>query len=434
VTIGGTQIGFYNVAPAHLAALAGAQRLTDHQVLRDGRVRLTNDTVTAEWVIEGHAVQGLSIATMMQNIKQDIANLIGLRQQVRGTIVALQGQHAGDTILIKPGAGDLRALGPEGLFEYDPGVAVNGSAQLTVQYENLQTITRICKVNASRFLPGTKIAAGDEAAVASDTLSLAQKAQYNIGQSGFASAETLLQALTNLAQPVVGAGVGGGGGTLTKAQIGLVMLMVVNDAMASCMRRYAADIGETDDKNIQRFFPKSERQVYVNAVARTNVPGATLGALRAELNRTAAAVAQLVWNSCDPYALHLAGATQEHLAGGGDPAVAAGWAAIQGRGVRGQQIPGFEKDRVKNAALGLHGATLQTWIGRAALAYTDATGAATDHYDVHGNGNVIASLQFTPVAGVGRGAVYELRDNEVAMAIGQTDAVTDTLTTLFNAA
>ena len=80
MTIGAEQIGFYHVAPADLAGLAGARRDTG-DVLRDGRVRLTADTITAEWVIEGHGQAGLTVDAMMANMRQDIAGLIGLRRQ-----------------------------------------------------------------------------------------------------------------------------------------------------------------------------------------------------------------------------------------------------------------------------------------------------------------------------------------------------------------
>ena len=430
VTVGGTQIGFYNVAPGNLVGLAGAQRATDWEVLRDGRVRLTNDTISAEWVIEGHTVAGLTVAAMMQNMKQDIAKVIGLRQQLRGAITALQTQYPGDYIILAPAAAvDLRVPGPQGLFEYAPGVQVLGSAQITIQYDNLQTLTRISKLNASKYLPGTKVAVGDDAAMVTDTLNLVQRGRYNIGQSSFPSAQTLLQGLTAIANPVVIGAVT----HLTAAQVGLIMLMVMNDAMASTMRRHAAPIGQTVDKNIQRFFPKSQRQLYVNAVAQANVTPAALAALRVHLTASAAAMAQLQWTSCDPYALDLGGATQQLLTGGGDLTVPAGWAVIQRQGIDGGPVQPFEKAKVKNAALGVNGATLAAWIGRAAQAYTDATGAATDHYNA-GNGNVILSLNFTPVAGGVHGAVYEFREREVVMAMGQTDAVTNVMTALFNAA
>ena len=156
--------------------------------------------------------------------------------------------------------------------------------------------------------------------------------------------------------------------------------------------------------------------------------------MRTELNRTAAAAAQLEWDLCDPFALDLRGAATELLAGNGDPAIPAGWAVIQRQGMTGGQVSNPERARVKNAVLGVGAATLAAWIGRATRAYTDATVGAADHYGAGGNGNVILSEAFTPVAGGVHGAVYEFREREVEMAMGRTDAVTGTLATLFGAA
>ena len=427
VTIGGIQIGLYNVAPVNLAGLAGAQRGTDHEMLRDGRVVLTNDTNTAEWKIEGHNVAGLTADVMMANMTQDIARLIGLRQQVKGLVTGLRANHPGDHIIVAPGgAVDLRAPGAEGLFEYWPANAVTGRAQLTVQYTRLSTITRICLLNASKYLPGTKVIEGDDADMVADTLGLIQLGRYNIGQSSFASAQALLPDLTAIAAPVLDAV---GAVAITRQQVGLIMLMVLNDAMASTMRRHAADIGQTLDKNIQRFFPKSRRAFYVNAVTQAAVAPAELATLRLQLQGSAAAMAQLEWDRCDPYALDISGAQGAQP----DVLIGAGWADIQRRGQTGQAVQGFERSRVKNAVLGINGALLAAWIGRAALAYTDSTALATDHYNVAGDGNVILSINFTPVAGGVHGAVYEFREREAVMAMGQTDAITTALRKLFTA-
>src|SRR5215471_17780400 len=274
-TIDNVAIGFYRVADGDMAALAGDPRAEDWELLHDGRVHLKNDTITAEWVIEGHRTDGLSVDAMMANVKQDIARLIALREQLRSTVDALKKGHAeSDHILIAPaGAVDLRVPGPNGLFEYRPDKQVFGGAQLTVQYENVQTITRIALLNASRWLPGKKVALGDDAGMVANTLAPSKQAQY----TSFASAQTLLEGLTDIAGAVTG-----GGTTLTKAQVALVMLMVLNDATAATMRRFDAPIGQTDDKNLQRFFPKSRRNLYVNAVAQAAVPAAALGELRTE--------------------------------------------------------------------------------------------------------------------------------------------------------
>jgi hypothetical protein len=92
-----------------------------------------------------------------------------------------------------------------------------------------------------------------------------------------------------------------------------------------------------------------------------------------------------------------------------------------------------ERNAIKNAVLGANGGLLAAWIARAALAYTDSTGAATDHFDVLGCGNVISSTAgFTPLAGPG--AIYEFREREIDMAAGNTAEVILALTRALNAA
>ncbi|WP_336205263.1 hypothetical protein [Nonomuraea sp. LPB2021202275-12-8] len=435
LTVGGAQIGVYNIAPANVAWL-GAQRNNDFQVLQADRVRLTNDTITAEWIIEGHRIQGLGVDAMMQNMKQDVASLIALRQQLKHAIDQVQAQHMGDHIILAPGApADIFPPGPQGLFWYSPGAQVKGAAQITVQYENLETITRICQLNASKFLPGKKVEAGDDADMVAGTLGPLQLARYNniVGTSSFAGAQNLLQELTKLATPVVGTG----GVVLSKAQVGLIMLMVLNDAMASTMRRHASPIGQSADKNIQRFFPKSRRRDYVWAVAQHNVADMYLGTLRANITNAAAAMAQLAWNSCDPFALDI-GPTQTELSAISGPlGPAQAIAQTQQRGRQGNQVLPMEIIGLKDAVLGANGATLAAWIARAALAYTDTNAApapATDHYNGLGHGNVIISLNFSPVTPHVYGAVYEFRDHEVPMTMEHRDEVLSVMRKLFTAA
>ena len=95
-----------------------------------------------------------------------------------------------------------------------------------------------------------------------------------------------------------------------------------------------------------------------------------------------------------------------------------------------------DRDAIKDLVLGHNGGLLAAWIGRAALAYTDATGAAADHVDpVSGTGNVISSTRgYTPVAGAGEGAIYEFREREIDVSDGNTAALQDALSKLYAAA
>jgi hypothetical protein len=424
LTVGDSQIGIYSIAPANVGLL-GARRDTDWKVFQAGRVKLTNDTTTAEWVIEGHKVDGLDVDTMISNMKQDIASAIALRQQLKHAIdLVKQGNPPANLVILAPGAtANLLPAWAQGLFEYTPGNVLNGAAQITVQYENPETIKRICLVNASKYLPGKKITMGDDADMVAGSMTTSLK--YKMEKSSFASAEALLQALVNQATPIAREG----GVLLSKEQVGLIMLMVLNDAMASTMRRHASNIGQTDDKNVQRFFPKSRRDRYIMALAKRPFGDPYFQALRNQITSKAVQIATLEWNSCDPYALIIQ-PTQATLANDASIALA----DIQSRGLNGKPVTNPEILRVKNAVLGLNAANLATWIGRAALAYTDtrdpAAVAPAGHY-TGPNGNVILSLAFTPVTPGKYGAVYEFRDNEVPMTMENRDDVINVMRTLF---
>ncbi len=149
-------------------------------------------------------------------------------------------------------------------------------------------------------------------------------------------------------------------------------------------------------------------------------------------------MAQLVWNNADPFALEVGKTQQALLALPLTAPQALGIASTIGRHTRGERVLSFELIAIKNAVLGVNGALLATWIGQAALAYTDAPGAAA-HYDFVANRfNVVPSKQFTPVAGpvpaTALGAIYEFREHEIPMANGNTAAVIAALTALLNAA
>jgi hypothetical protein len=448
LTIGGRNIGVYHISAVNFNAWAGPINRQDAEVLRDGRVALTNDTITAEWVIDGHSVAGLSVDQMINNMQNDIQALFNLRQQVKNQINALKFANPGAHIVLAPNApNNIHPAGNAGLFEYSPGDQVNGAAQITVQYEKLDTITRICKLNASRYLPGTKVATGDDADLVADTLGLLSRGKYAIGEFSFTNAQTLLDGLTDLATPINSEA----GPLASKQQLGLIMLMIVNDAMATTMRRFAARIGQTADKNIQRFFPKSRRNKYVNAVTRRDFPANYMPALRAQLIANANQMAQLEWDSCDALSLSLAATNEElinirgaeglNLGGldGQEAGRAAGMAqgaalsAIQAKSQQGQPVSPGEIAQLKNAVLGPNGNILAARIIAAAHAYTDATPNGTEHYDAVPNARVIKSLRFTPVTDGVYGAVYEFRDREVEMAPGQVDEILATMRKLLDA-
>jgi len=150
--IGGTPIGVYNINDANLAASVGPPRQTDHTLLQQARVKLTNDVRWSEWKIEGHnPPHPATTALMITNVTADIATLYNLRQQLANLVTAQQAAFPADKIILAPNATvNLRAPSPEGVFLYRPGLPVEGKAQITVQYTNFNTISRICLLNASK--------------------------------------------------------------------------------------------------------------------------------------------------------------------------------------------------------------------------------------------------------------------------------------------
>ncbi|MEU4224789.1 hypothetical protein AB0F17_10885 [Nonomuraea sp. NPDC026600] len=434
LSIGGQNIGVYSIDPTNDAWL-GNPRSSDHQVCKSGRVKLTNDTLSAEWVIEAHEVDGLTVDTMMKNMKDDIGTLIALRQQIKQTVdEAKAATSATNLIVLAPGAAtDLYPPGAQGLFYYRKAApAATGTAQITVQYRTLATITRICLINAARWLPGKKIEPGDDVEVVAGTTGVMHKAKYEtVGSSSHAAAQTLLEELTKQATAIASVG----GILLSKSQVGLVMLMILNDAMASAMSRHADTIGQAADKNMQRLFPKSRRNDYVLAVAQRPIADTYMTTLRANVTAAADAMGELIWNSCDALALETS-MTKNELSQGSDgvQGKAKAIAETERRAIQGQKILPMELDGIKNAVLGDKGALVARWIKRAVLAYTDCTTNATEHYDTtSGHSHVITSLALTPIAGDTYAAVYELRRNEIPMTKERQDEVLGIMRKLFSA-
>ena len=512
---GATTIEAYQVPDALMGAWAGARRNTDHEVMRNNRVKLTNDVRSAEWVVEGHAAGGVSARQLIRQTLSDVAAMFRFRRALK-TFADANTIAGHKTVLAPAGTGDLANPGAQGLFVYDADNLSSGKVQITAQYTNVDSIRRINELNASKYLTGTKVAEGRDTDRVAGSRSLGEVYGDWQGTTSSVTAAALHADMLGLS-----VGLAAGGANLTAAESALVKLMVVNDAVASTMSRHAAIIGQAQEKNIQRFFPKAERQTYVEAVAHAAVPPLLMTALRADIVGNQAAMAQAVWNRADPFALSLTDSIRERTAVAAaaeialaqtdaDAAVAAPTVAgvtvtasitainafVAGylskgitrapligaaaqritatTGVAGADATAIatvvvdaatvardnvalamlpllaaqrdntaglattqtDRDAIKDLVLGANGGQLAAWIGRAALAYTDASGAATDHVDAGtGTGNVIRStLGYTPVAGGGQGAIYEFREREIQMSEGDTDAFQHALTDLFGAA
>lgn len=397
-TFGATPVEAYQVPDAHLAAWAGAARDTDHLVFRQGRIQLTNDVRSAEWVIEGHGAD-LAAGALVEQTLQDVASLYRFRRDLKAFIDV--NTIAGHTTVIAPdGRNDLTNPGPQGLFVYKPDDAAAGKVQITAQYANVHTIRRINELNASKFLTGTKVAEGQDASrVASDPGWFETK----LGGWNTSSSATAAALLADLAAQ--SAYVVGGRNTLAPSQVALIKLMVINDAMASNMSRFRAVVGEAQEKNIQRFFPKAQRQTYVKAVAQANVSADLLAALRVHILASQAAMAQVVWDRADPFALTLDESIRERTVGAATTAVAAPLTITNAQAAAATVPPGNV-----TAAIAAVGGMVAREVGGGAIRPTLVPRVALDITAHLG----IVDPHATAIAGVVVGAAIEARDNVTA--------------------
>jgi hypothetical protein len=431
--VGGTAIDFYHVPPANLDNWLGPIDDVDHELLRYGHVALTNDVRSAEWKIETHVLDGKNPQEVMTNVAQDLKLMFAMRAELAKAVRDQIARFPGESVVITPGqTANLAHIGPTGLFEYKPSALAEGQAQVTVQYQNRETIRRICLLNASKYLTGGKIEEGEDVAHAIGAPGLVPSFLGLVGATSFATAETLLKALTATAAAVPD---GNGAIVLTQDDVGLIKLMIINDAMAATMPRYHAASGAAQEKNIQRFFPKSQRQSYANALAGRDVGAAVLAALRVQLSAAgvAAAMAQREWASADPFALRV-----DETVASASPADASRITDARLADAKGEDVPAADRDFIKDQVLGAGGGLLATWIQRAVLAYTDPTGnARTDHF-ANGVGNVVSADRFTPVlvrpdGTTVHGAVYEFREREVRIGAENYDEAIVVMSALLQA-
>jgi len=436
-------------------ATLGAWTNEDFDVVRTtANVRLTNDVRSAEWIIERHQAD-LPAVDIRRTLKEDIGYMFQARDDLASAVTRAGNGYAGEVGITGGTKNDTNAA--PGVFIYKVGPK-KGKAQITAQYSNEETIRRINKLNASKFLTGTKVAVGEDVARVTGTEGAALQHADVAGTTSFSTAGVLLGQL--VAGSTAIPRTGGGGDRLTQAQVGLVKLMVVNDALATTMVRYQDVVGQGQEKNIQRFFPKSRRDEYVRTIAQADLDATEMGLLRIEIQNTSAADAQLVFNSADPGALRTDEAFTE-LVNAGQAAAALNYATAKGRLLDPTQGPANPVHvlGIKTAVLGANGALLAGWIMAAARAYTDQTLAGTGHlmhdpgkanqtpqdiidYGIGGGGVVGTVIEtsrgFTPVQG--RGAIYEMREREIDIDqsglfnIGSMNDINDAIDRIFGAA
>lgn len=426
----------------------------DFDVLRSTlHVKLTNDVRSAEWVIERHK-EDLPVDTMRKRMKEDVDDMFAARDALAEVVRQMRSGHVGEVGITYGTKADTNAAPV--VFIYSPG-PVKGKVQVTAKYTNEDTIQRINKLNASKYLTGTKVAQGKDIARITGTESRALRNADIAGTTSFSTANVLLTGLvaTSNAIPLTG----GGGPRLTQNQVGLIKLMVINDALATTMVRYQDVVGQAQEKNIQRFFPKSRRNEYVKTIARADLDATELTALHTEIVRTSAADAQLVFNSADPGALRTDEAFIELMALA-DPALPAMQHAKLQAVDPSRGVPSAAALLgIKGAVLGANGALLHGAIDFAASAYTELIGTEQHYYhhpskanqspsDIAAYGSglgglvtnvIVTSRGFTDLKG-DRGAIYEMREREIEIDrsgrfnIGSLSELHDAIDRVFRAA
>ena len=430
-TILGSSISLFAVENEELDSLLGESSNAEHILLKRGNIKLINDEHSAEWVIEHHETEA-SAGDIVDNFKRDIEVLYTMRDQLANEVENLPRQ-TGKTVILTAdhrfAFGD--ELPPEGWFIYRPGPS-KGKVQITFQYGKTGTIKNIARINVSKFLSGEKLEKSKNYKTARYGKPVMENPQNLFSRLFRGSRPTawkhsglLLQELSQASKSISY----GWGNALRPETIGLVKLMVLNDALATTMSRFDRGnesndhiTGDAQEKNMQQFFPKSERQHYVRTVQQAMIPRNTMIELRQQIINSAQDSAAGFWRLADPLALETSQAFSEL-----GPEESLPHITTRLRLQRGDLPDKEQIDALKNLILGENGQILATWISRAAAAYTDTSGTVENHQFEVGYGSVIRSDQgYTPIKDL-RGAVYERREPEIPMAPGRIDKVLEAI-------
>ena len=200
--------------------------------------------------------------------------------------------------------------------------------------------------------------------------------------------------------------------------MGIVKLMILNDAMAVLTTRYDATLGQSEDKNQQRFFPKSKRQQYVHALAAAKIPDDALSVLRNQLSGTRTRTVDAFLAGYD-----LSTFNTTYLSRALPVAQKLANLELASK-VHSKEASATELLRMKNLIFGVNAVLLHNSFTEISEAYTEQAGE-NKHRAAGGGGpgargTVVSSIHFADVdPTVEPGAVYELRDREIPM--GEND-------------
>lgn len=447
MTIRGTQFTVFHVPNAAAVANLGALRADDITIVQDGAVKLTNDTTSPEWVIEGHNGAGLSRAQM----GLEIAKLFAIRTELKNAIRGYEGLHAGDLIVFTPTGNVSAGIGlvATGLvFNYRLADVSAGAAQITMKYRNANAIKRISEVNVGKYMKGGNIV-NDRQYLNRTDADIDDSyigADYWEGDKGY-YARTLRRALEAEShdlryRPHPDAAELTG---MTASQIAIVKMMIISDTMAVVMSRYNAPFGQTHNKNQQLYLAKSHRPQYIHALRNAKVSDAVLTLLRAALNHDVDTLTTTFLAAVEPKTLDINLVSQHNYPNpNGVPADFNGQAddAALKLKVLQDTATADEINQYKNRIFGNDNAFFKARLREVIKAYTDITGGQTDHEEntlLDGSaghrGTVVSSFVYTPVDPLDEpGAVYERRDPEIQMGEGNLNAINSALDELMLAA
>jgi hypothetical protein len=424
----------WNVAGQNVSAFTvpradiGGATNEDCTLFDAGNLELTNDVKSVEWIIKRHDVDRTADA-LLNVMRDDIRMLFDVRQDLIDKLNTLPNNAVR---VLAPGHIATLDLANEA-FCYQHAASSKGQAQITIEYSNADTIKRINLLNASKFMTGTKVAEGEDVTRVAGTESKSLRAMDVQRKTSFSRATDMLTYLQLTSQPVMN---GAWSGALDADQVAIVKLMVLNDAMATTMTRYDAQVGQGQHKNIQRFFPKSRRDDYVKAMSPLAIDAIALINLRAELLRTLDSDARLLVEATDVTALPL---EYTHLNAPQNVQTDIAFHTVTLADLRKKPenlANNFAKQTseryLKTQVFGANNAVLLSNIRLAIRAYTDTSpfGMDTGHWHTGGvvgagltamaTGTVIGTSRGFSKTGhhLGRsqrrGAVYEFRERETA--------------------
>lgn len=418
MTLRGAGFKVYHVPDGEKDRL-GTHRAFDATAWQDGMVKLTNDTSSPEWIIEAHGGGGVD----RKGMSTQITKMFAMRGEMKDSINTYEQAHPGEIIAFIPA--DEVLLGAFGIFTenktfvYKMDAVSKGAAQITFKYMQKPALKRIAEANVSRYLKG--------GAIKNDLSYLEETSDYGSLTKLFASdaapqAQELRAALVAKSVPIKHGGVT----YLSAEDVGIIKLMVINDAMATLVVRFNATYGQSRDKNLQRFFPKSKRPNYVHAMAARKVPDEALQILRGHMmaqraNMIDAFKANLELSSIDISTIASREVAEDERAGLG---------AIMIKLQNGTASTG-ERQQIDRLIFGQAGDTFRNKLTEVIDAYTEQAGE-----DKHRVGQdreaVVKSMSYADVDPTAEpGAVYELRDKEINMAENDLTAINAALDILF---